>query len=58
MNMCSHRHPEIVFDIKPCPLCEANAEIEKMESELDELRDMLREANYTIAQLEKERENV
>lgn len=34
MNMCSQRHEEIVFDGKHCPLCEALAEIERLESDL------------------------
>lgn len=38
MNICGHRHDEIAFEGRHCPLCAALAEIERVQDELDDLR--------------------
>lgn len=35
MNICANNHDEIVFEGKLCPLCEALADIEALEKEID-----------------------
>lgn len=38
MNMCSHRHDEVVFEGNQCPVCAAKEEISSLESRVEDLR--------------------
>jgi len=44
MDMCSNNHPEIVYDSRFCPLCEALDEKGELENLLQEAKDQLADA--------------
>jgi transcription initiation factor IIE alpha subunit len=47
MNLCSHRHEEICYESRNCPLCEAQEEIEKLEEAVSDLESEISELNET-----------
>jgi hypothetical protein len=46
MQMCSFNHDEICFEVRKCPLCEANTRIE-------DLQEQLEQANIQIERLDE-----
>ena len=54
MYLCEDSHPEIVHDngYRSCPLCEALNKIAVLESEAENLKEKLSEADGTIDELE------
>lgn len=41
MKMCEDGHDEIVYDLKNCPLCDANSTISTLEYEVSDLHDKI-----------------
>jgi hypothetical protein len=48
MEICKHKHEEIVYDGGLCPLCEANEKIEELENDKEELEYEMRELQEQI----------
>jgi len=45
MNLCSDNHEEICHENRNCPLCEAYDQISKLQKEIENLRDEIKEMN-------------
>lgn len=41
MEICEHKHEEIVHNEKYCPLCMALSDISRLEDEVSELKDQI-----------------
>lgn len=52
MNICYRNHEEICFEVRDCPLCKAQKEIETLNNTILDLEDALEEE---IIKLEKEK---
>ena len=43
MKICNNYHLPIVFDTDACPLCEKEKEIDRLQREIEELREKIGE---------------
>lgn len=45
MKLCDDGHGEIVYDSRPCPLCEALKEVDKLGDEIENLNKVIKNLN-------------
>lgn len=58
MQLCDSHHQEVCYDGRDCPVCEAIAEKEGVESELELMKQSLEATNEVIEELRGEIEDL
>lgn len=43
MNLCDDNHQEVVYECGTCPVCAKDDEVDRLEREIESLRDKIRE---------------
>jgi hypothetical protein len=43
MYLCDNFHDEVCYESHPCPVCEYKTEIERLQLEIESLRDQVKE---------------
>jgi hypothetical protein len=54
MQLCEEHHQEVCFDGRTCPVCEAIAEKEGVENELEQTKELLDSTNEVVEELRSE----
>jgi hypothetical protein len=55
MNLCDKKHEQICFDGYDCPMCEKNNETDRLEREIEELRDKVEDLELAESRWNSER---
>jgi len=43
MELCSYGHDEVCFEVRKCPVCEKQNEVDRLQEETEKLRDEVKD---------------